>query len=182
MRVLGVQRRHRAQVDYTYASMVYGNHVRNICAAGAVPPPWVREVGMGKNVTLFSYMVMQHTAHLENLSSYTGTLYTRSFARGREYRLYGIVGVTGPGLPGWIANRVSSFAFRQRYIRAFALRMNATSAQDDATVRWNLSRFNRISARGYLERIRLGDALRAVKLILQISRIDIRKINGGLNK
>lgn len=27
---------------------------------------------MGKNVTLFSYMVMQHTAHLENLSSYTG--------------------------------------------------------------------------------------------------------------
>lgn len=88
---------------------------------------------MGKNVTLFSYMVMQHTAHLENLSSYTGTLYTRPFSRGREYRLYGIVGVTEPGLPGWIANRrrVSSFAFRQRYIRAFALRMNATSAPDD---------------------------------------------------
>lgn len=31
--------------------------------------------GLGKNVTLFSYMVMQHTAHLlENLSPYTGTL------------------------------------------------------------------------------------------------------------
>lgn len=27
-----------------------------------------------------------------------------------------------PGYRGWIANRVSSFAFRQRYIRAFALR------------------------------------------------------------
>lgn len=65
---------------------------------------------MGKNVTLFSYMVMQHTAHLENLSSYTGTIY----ARRREYRLYGIVGVTEPGLPehpGWIANRRRVFPF-----------------------------------------------------------------------
>lgn len=67
---------------------------------------------MGKNVTLFSYMVMQHTAHLENLSSYTGTVYAN--ARRREYRLYGIVGVTEPGLPehpGWIANRRRVFPF-----------------------------------------------------------------------
>jgi len=61
------------------------------------------------------------------------SVYSAVRSRGREYRLYGIVGVTEPGLPGWIANRrrVSSFAFRQRYIRAFALRMNATSARDD---------------------------------------------------
>lgn len=46
---------------------------------------------MGKNVTLFSYMVMQHTAHLENLSSYTGTLYTRPFALVEESIAYTVL-------------------------------------------------------------------------------------------
>lgn len=43
-----------------------GHHVRNICMAAAyLLPRWVKWPHVGKNVTLFSYMVMQHAAHLE---------------------------------------------------------------------------------------------------------------------
>lgn len=56
------------QVDYTRESKErYGNHVWNIYTAGAVTFFLLRREAntVKKNVTLFSYMVMQHAAHLE---------------------------------------------------------------------------------------------------------------------
>lgn len=102
-RVLGHRRRtvqaHR--YDYVRARRLksgYGNHVRNICKRAGEQLRFFllrREASMGKNVTLFSYMVMQHAAHLENLSSYTVDCEFLRWEGG--YSLYGIVGVTEPG-------------------------------------------------------------------------------------
>lgn len=100
---------------------------------------------MGKNVTLFSYMVIQHAAHLENLSSYM-RLGGRVAGAGKGVSLIRYCGSYGtllPEHPGWIANR-RTFP-RSLEIYSHELRMNATSVHctrgDD--MRWNLSRVNR---------------------------------------
>lgn len=113
---------------------------------------------MGKNVTLFSYMVMQHAAHLENLSSYTGPR-GRVAGAGKGVSLIRYCGSYGtpvlPEHPGWIAN--SRMFPRSQEIYSRGLRMNATSARctgDDT--RWNLSRVNRydvIAARERMHRV-----------------------------
>ncbi|KYN06326.1 hypothetical protein ALC62_02663 [Cyphomyrmex costatus] len=103
-------------------------------------------------------MVMQHAAHLENLSSYTGP-------RGR----------VAPVLPehsGWIANRHTFPRSPEIYSRE--LRMNATSVHrtgDDT--RWNLSRVNHIPNSKWKEggdvcfRLCFGGAIEGIRQIVE---------------
>ncbi|TGZ51877.1 Uncharacterized protein DBV15_10008 [Temnothorax longispinosus] len=78
---------------------------------------------MGKNVTLFSYMVMQHAAHLENLSSYTGPTRARRGSPEMGAIAYTVLWELRncrvlPEHSGWIANRSLRFPVRRRYIFA----------------------------------------------------------------
>lgn len=110
------------------------NHVRNICTTverqlrsssslGGRP-------GMGKNVTLFSYMVMQHAAHLENLSSYTGTAAVEGGIS--LIRYCGSYGTRGYRSTRDGQRRIAArFPVRQRYIRAGCVRTPLPCATRD---------------------------------------------------
>lgn len=91
-------------------------------AAAYLLPRWVKWPHVGKNVTLFSYMVMQHAAHLEIYPLGGTWLVQERKGRGRDERcLYGVVGVTGPIATGLATDgswRSPGDRFPPRYIRS----------------------------------------------------------------
>lgn len=124
----------------------YENHVRNICTTVAVTFLLLRREASTVKKKCHIILLYGDAARrsLRNLSSYTADYGLQARLGGRGYRLYGIVGVTEPGLPehrGRIANRVRFFA-RRRYIRAGCVRTPLPHTARDS-MRWNLSRVNR---------------------------------------